>query len=98
MLRPDSQQPTGVFTRARSALTVGTRLGMAYDCTDEFAFNDLPAQIVASCYCLVTLVPILDSFAALLSQSLIMSCHDELFFTLLKSIWVWARKRELWYY
>ena len=41
---PSFHQPTGVFTRARSALSVGKRLGLAYDCSDEFAFNDMVAK------------------------------------------------------
>lgn len=37
--------PYGIMTRAQSAILMGKRLGMAYDCTDDVAINQIDAQI-----------------------------------------------------
>lgn len=37
VLPHEFQEPHGILTRARSAILMGKRLGMEYDCTDDFA-------------------------------------------------------------
>lgn len=47
LLPAEFSEPHGVMTRAMSALLMGKRLGMSYDCTDATALNQIAAQIQA---------------------------------------------------
>lgn len=41
------QQPQGIMTRAKSAMLMGKRLGMIYDCSDEEVMKGIASQIAA---------------------------------------------------
>lgn len=45
VLPAELSEPYGVLTRARSAILIGKRLGMTYDCTDGVAQFQIAAQI-----------------------------------------------------